>query len=72
MHQRHRAPIPAAELRRLAVLVDADPRTVRAVLEGAPLQNLTRVRVARFLRERGYLVSDECTPVGRERQERQQ
>lgn len=45
----------AAELRRLAVLADADPRTVKKVLVGKKVLALTEARVRRVLAREGLL-----------------
>lgn len=46
-----------AELRRIAVEVDADPRTVRKILAGEIVRGVLGRRLRRELARRGYLDS---------------
>lgn len=48
--------ITGPELRRLAVLASADPRTVARVLRGERVLPLVRERIEQALRERGHAV----------------
>lgn len=47
--------LDAATLRRLAVLADVDPRTIRKVLDGAAVRGMTGQRVRAVLLAQGYL-----------------
>jgi hypothetical protein len=51
----------AAEIRRLAVLAEADPRTVRKVLSGAPVLSLAGNRVRRVLASERLLPGEPLT-----------
>ncbi len=51
-----------ATIRRLAVACDADPRTVERVLRGEPIRGVARQRVARVLRQHGYLPPEASVP----------
>lgn len=56
-----RALIPLRILRRIAVAADADPRTVRKVLLGGPLDHPARRRIASAVKRLGlpYELNDE-------------
>lgn len=43
------------EIRRIAVTAETDPRTVRRVLTGMPVQGLSRMRIERAMRELGIV-----------------
>jgi len=48
-------PPTAAELRKLSVEFDADPRTIRKILKGQTVRGVTGERLHRELQARGYL-----------------
>jgi DNA-binding LacI/PurR family transcriptional regulator len=45
-----------AEIRRIAVEADADPRTVKRVIRDQPVQRMTADRITRALRKLGLVV----------------
>lgn len=46
--------IDEATVRRLSVLADADPRSIRKVLRGGKVRGMAGERVRRVLEEHGY------------------
>jgi len=48
-----KVPLPAAQLRAVAVAAEVDPRSLRKFLLGEPVIHLVRQRIERALRARG-------------------
>lgn len=49
-----------ADIRKVAVEAEADPRTVKRVIRDQPCQRLTAERITRALRKLGLLVDKEA------------